>query len=116
MDFKKIASSAKQALDKRGGTESLKQDAGELKNIAKGPGSLKDKAKAAVDAIKSPGEEAGAAEGAKQAGRAEGAKHAAGADEAPVGPSAGEGERPQGGHRREGHGQGRHGEGRRQRP
>jgi hypothetical protein len=101
MDFKKIASSAKQAIDKRGGTESLKGDASELKDIATGSGSLKDKAKAAVEAIKDPGEEAEATQGAKHEGAA------AGADEAPVGPHSGEGERRHGRH---------HGEGKRQRP
>jgi hypothetical protein len=42
-------------VNKRGGTESVKQDAGELKDIASGPGSLGDKAKAAADALKDPG-------------------------------------------------------------
>jgi hypothetical protein len=50
-----IANKAKQAIDKRGGTDSLKGDAEELKSIAKGKGSLKDKAKAAGQALKDPG-------------------------------------------------------------
>jgi hypothetical protein len=50
-----IANKAKQAIDKRGGTDSLKGDADELKSIAKGKGSLKDKAKAAGQALKDPG-------------------------------------------------------------
>jgi hypothetical protein len=50
-----IANKAKQVVDKRGGTDALKGDAEELKNIAKGKGSLKDKAKAAGDALKTPG-------------------------------------------------------------
>lgn len=63
MDFKKLAEKAKDTIDKRGGTDSLKVDAEELKKIAKGKGSLTDKAKAAAAALKDPGE------------RGEGAKH-----------------------------------------
>jgi hypothetical protein len=55
MDFKKLRDRAKSIVDKRGGTESLKQDAEELKDIAKGQGSLSDKAKAAAEAVKDPG-------------------------------------------------------------
>jgi len=57
-----IANKAKQAVDKRGGVDALKGDAAELKEIAKGKGSLKEKAKAAGGALKEPGkaEEAGA--------------------------------------------------------
>ncbi len=58
MDFKKLAGQAKSAIDKRGGTESLKEDLGELKDIAKGKGSVSDKAKEAVAAIKDPGDAA----------------------------------------------------------
>ncbi len=53
--LKKVADKAKQEVDKRGGTDALKEDASELKGIAKGKGSLKDKAKAAGKAIKDPG-------------------------------------------------------------
>jgi hypothetical protein len=55
MDLKRLTNRAKGLVEKRGGTESLKQDAGELTDIAKGQGSLKDKAKAAADAVKEPG-------------------------------------------------------------
>ena len=55
MDFKKLANKAKDAIDKRGGVDSLKADAEELKGVAKGEGSLADKAKAAAAAIKEPG-------------------------------------------------------------
>jgi hypothetical protein len=55
MDLKRLTDRAKGLVEKRGGTESLKQDAGELTDIAKGQGSLKDKAKAAADAVKEPG-------------------------------------------------------------
>jgi len=56
MDLKKLGQQAKSLVDKRGGTESLKEDASELREIAKGPGSLTDKAKAAAGAIKDPGD------------------------------------------------------------
>lgn len=55
MDFKKLTDKARDVIDKRGGTDSLKRDAKELKDIAAGEGSLKDKAKAAGDAVKEPG-------------------------------------------------------------
>ena len=55
VDFRRLSDRAKGLVEKRGGSESLKRDADELKNIARGPGSFKDKAKAAVDAIKDPG-------------------------------------------------------------
>jgi hypothetical protein len=55
MDFKKLADKAKDTIDKRGGMDSLKADAEELKKVAKGEGSLSDKAKAAAKAIKEPG-------------------------------------------------------------
>lgn len=55
MRLGKIADKAKQAVDKRGGMDALKGDAAEIKEIAKGKGSLKDKAKAAGGALKKPG-------------------------------------------------------------
>jgi hypothetical protein len=55
MDLKKLGQQAKSLVDKRGGSESVKEDADELKDIAKSKGSLADKAKAAVEAIKEPG-------------------------------------------------------------
>ena len=57
VNFRSITDKAKELVEKRGGTESLKQDAAELKDIATGEGSIKDKAKAAVDAVKDPGGE-----------------------------------------------------------
>ncbi len=56
MDFKKLADKAKKTLDERGGTDRLKQDAERLRNIATGPGSARDKAKAATDHLKQPGD------------------------------------------------------------
>ena len=55
--LKNVADKAKDQVEKRGGSDALKEDAGELKGIAKGKGSLKDKAKAAGKAIKEPGAE-----------------------------------------------------------
>jgi hypothetical protein len=57
MDLGKLAERAKSLVAKRGGTDSLKKDAEELKDIATGDGSVVDKAKAAAEAIKDPGEE-----------------------------------------------------------
>ena len=58
-NLKKVADKAKDQVEKRGGSEALKRDAGELKSIAKGKGSLKDKAKAAGKALKEPGSQQG---------------------------------------------------------
>ena len=55
MDLKRLQRTAKQLIDRRGGTDSLKADAEELKDIATGEGSMKDKAKAAGEAVKEPG-------------------------------------------------------------
>ena len=55
MDFKQLSNKAKELVEKRGGSDSLKEDAEELKDIAKGEGSVADKAKAAASAIKEPG-------------------------------------------------------------
>jgi hypothetical protein len=55
MDLGKLADEAKQLLDERGGVDSLKEDAEELKDIATGDGDLADKAKAAAEAVKDPG-------------------------------------------------------------
>lgn len=55
MKFNKLAEKAKQAIDRRGGMDSLKQDLQEVKDAATGRGSMKDKARAAADALKTPG-------------------------------------------------------------
>jgi hypothetical protein len=55
VDFNQLKKKAKQLVDERGGAESLKADAKELKEIAKRKGTLADKAKAAAEAIKKPG-------------------------------------------------------------
>ena len=57
VDFKKLSTQAKNLVEKRGGTDALKKDAAELQEIAKGKGSISDKAKAAAEALKRPGNE-----------------------------------------------------------
>jgi len=77
MDFKKLAAKAKDTIDKRGGVDSLKADAEELKKVAKGGGSMTDKAKAAAQALKDPGARGGAGEKPAAANDHAGEKHAA---------------------------------------
>ena len=55
MDFGNLTKKAKQLVDKRGGTDALKEDAEEVKDIVSGEGSAMDKAKAAGEALKDPG-------------------------------------------------------------
>jgi hypothetical protein len=72
--FSRLANKARDIFNKRGGTEAAKGDLQELKDIHARGGSMSDKAKAAVDALKEPGrkdpdrsaapdEETGAGEG-----------------------------------------------------
>jgi hypothetical protein len=55
MDFGSLTKKAQQLVKKRGGVDSLKDDAMELKDIAGGKGSAMDKAKEAGEALKDPG-------------------------------------------------------------
>jgi hypothetical protein len=55
MDFGSLTKKAKQLVNKRGGTDALKEDAEELKDIAAGKGSVTDKAKEAAEALRDPG-------------------------------------------------------------
>jgi hypothetical protein len=55
VNLKRLTDQARKIVQKRGGTGALKEDAEELKDIAKGEGGLKDKAKQATEAIKDPG-------------------------------------------------------------
>jgi hypothetical protein len=55
VNFRRLVDQAKKVVDKRGGTDALKEDAEELKDVATGEGSLRDKAKEAGKAIKDPG-------------------------------------------------------------
>lgn len=54
MNYRMLAKVAKKMVDKRGGTEALKQDLGELQKIAKGKGSVATKAGKATGALKNP--------------------------------------------------------------
>jgi hypothetical protein len=55
MDLNRLFRRAKKVVEDRGGTDALKKDAEEVAAVAKGPGSLSDKAKAAGEALKDPG-------------------------------------------------------------
>ena len=55
MNLKSLFNKGKKIVDERGGVDSLKADAQEVAKIAKGKGSLTDKAKEAAAAIKDPG-------------------------------------------------------------
>ncbi|MEX2194146.1 MAG: hypothetical protein WD844_02580 [Thermoleophilaceae bacterium] len=55
MDFSRIKEKAKGIIEKRGGTDALKEDVNELKDIASGQGRATDKAKEAAEALKDPG-------------------------------------------------------------
>jgi hypothetical protein len=50
-----LANKAREMFNKRGGAEAAKGDFQELKDIHSRGGSMSDKAKAAVDALKEPG-------------------------------------------------------------
>jgi hypothetical protein len=55
MKLKSFFDKAKKTVDDRGGVQALKEDAEELRGVAKSEGSLADKAKGAAAAIKDPG-------------------------------------------------------------
>jgi hypothetical protein len=55
--WRELTEKAKEIVAERGGGESVKEDAEELKEITSSKGSLADKAKAAVEAIKDPGDD-----------------------------------------------------------
>jgi hypothetical protein len=55
MDLRRLTSRAKDMFAKRGGSEAAKQDAQELKDIARSDASVSDKAKAGFEALKDPG-------------------------------------------------------------
>ena len=60
-NFGKLADQAKRVIDRRGGVEALKEDARELRDIARGEGTAKEKAKRAAEALKDPGARGGEA-------------------------------------------------------
>jgi hypothetical protein len=55
MDLERMAQKARRIIDQRGGSESVKEDAEELEQIATGEGSIVDRAKRAAAAIREPG-------------------------------------------------------------
>jgi hypothetical protein len=55
MNFNDLKSKAKNLIADRGGTEALKEDAEEVKDIAQGEGTVTEKGKDAVEALKDPG-------------------------------------------------------------
>ena len=65
MRLNDLVNKAKRVVDQRGGTDALKEDAQELKDIASSKGSAQDKAKRAAEALKEPG-----APGSKEPGAA----------------------------------------------
>jgi hypothetical protein len=65
----RLAGVAKKIIDQRGGTERLKQDVEELKAIAKGEGTLEQKARRAAEHLRAPAKPA-AGEGEAPAQRA----------------------------------------------
>jgi hypothetical protein len=75
VSLKSITDKAKDLIGQRGGTESLKEDAGELKDIATGEGSITDKAKAAAEAVKDPGAEGPEGEAKAEAGEPKAERH-----------------------------------------
>ena len=55
MNLASLTTQARKLVKKRGGVESLKEDAEELKDIVQSKGSAADKAKKAAEALKDPG-------------------------------------------------------------
>lgn len=54
LNYRLLAKAAKTAVDKRGGSEAIKQDLAKLQAIAKGEGSAATKAGKAAAALKTP--------------------------------------------------------------
>jgi hypothetical protein len=54
LNYRLLAKAAKTAVDKRGGSDALKQDLAKLQEIAKGQGSVATKAGKAAAALKTP--------------------------------------------------------------
>jgi hypothetical protein len=73
-----LANKAREMFHRRGGSEAAKEDVQELKDIHAGEGSMSDKAKAAVDALKEPGakgpDRSAAPEGSDEPGRTPGSE------------------------------------------
>jgi hypothetical protein len=61
MKLSQLTQVAKDAIDKRGGVDAIKQDLQEARNAASGHDNLMDKARAAAGAFKQPGHDRGRA-------------------------------------------------------
>jgi hypothetical protein len=72
MGLRDLFGRAKKTVDDRGGVDSLKEDAEELRDIARGEGDMTHKAKEAAEAVKDPGAPGG--EPARRAGGTTGAE------------------------------------------
>ena len=55
MGLSDLLNRAKEVVQKRGGTEALKEDAQELKDVAKSDASASEKLKQGAEALKDPG-------------------------------------------------------------
>ena len=69
MRLNDLMNRAKRIVDQRGGTDALKEDAQELKDIASGKGTTQEKAKRAAEALKEPGAPGGQPAGRRAARR-----------------------------------------------
>jgi hypothetical protein len=75
MGLSDLLDRAKGIVQRRGGTEALKEDAQELKDVATSDASMTDKVKEAAEAVKEPGAKGpGEEAGAKGPGQEPGAK------------------------------------------
>jgi hypothetical protein len=81
-----LTEKAKALFHKRGGMDAAKGDMQELKDIHASEGSMSDKAKAAVDALKDPGVKG--PDRAESPGAADAPDRTPGAAESPSGPDA----------------------------
>ncbi len=52
---KQVGEKAQEMIEERGGTDALKEDAEELRDIVRGEGGLVDKAREAAEALREPG-------------------------------------------------------------
>lgn len=55
MDWNKVVDKVKRTVDERGGPESVKEDAEELRQIAESDGTVREKLRRAAAAVKEPG-------------------------------------------------------------
>lgn len=75
VNFRRLASHAKRAVDAAGGPDAVKQKAADLQKVAKGPGTLSDKAKRAAEVVR---EQEEGPTGGRPAEQAAGGANAAG--------------------------------------